>query len=257
MHESFSPRNGAPKKPAAAKRPQKRPTKPPSKAKGTTARKRLSRAPIDPLQWKSLLDAIKPEPVDPVKDDDAHSDEDGSSEHADNDRESMGGEDVINNAADKRSESATSTPHIVPSTQFYMPSTPSTQFVGEQPSSPGLRRNPKNASGEVVCFQCGKMTSTTKYYRCLACGNMKTKMYRLFQKEPKVKSIVDSWSKETKQSFCAANHFSKDLKAAINEVSEYIESDVSGDRYTCDGNFRDDVELAEKYHNRPEQLEAI
>ena len=47
------------------------------------------------------------------------------------------------------------------------------------------------------------------------------------------------------------------MKAAINEFVELTESDVSGDRFTRNGNYRDDVELAEKYHNRPEQLEAI
>ena len=132
-----------------------------------------------------LLGAAGPGPVGFVGGGGAPGDEDISSEHADNDRESMGGEDAINNAADNRSKSARSTPHIVPSTQFYMPSTPSTQFVGEQPSSPGVHRNPKKASGEVVCFQCGELTTNTKYYRCLVCGNMMTKLYRLFLKDKK------------------------------------------------------------------------
>ena len=116
-----------------------------------------------------------------------------------------GSSDMINNAADlqqeERSESAThieSTPQIAPSTQFRgEPPSKSEQKPPEIVESAVVRNN---SSGEVMCFMCGQMGDIKPF------GTIKTRMLRLFQKDEEVKTQYNSWSKESKQDFCAALH---------------------------------------------------
>ena len=142
-----------------------------------------------------------------------------------------------------------STPHIAPSEQAS-----EQEPIIEIVESAVVR---KKTIVEAKCFQCGQTSTSLTSGRCKPCGSIKTRMRRLFKKDREAETRYNSLDKERKQAFCAANHFSKSLKARIAEFSQDAEADGSGQKFMCSGIYRDEDELKEKYHNRLSQFEAI
>ena len=110
-----------------------------------------------------------------------------------------------------------------------------------------------------LCPSCNK-ESVWKVGRCVDCNRFGVKLHRHLKDEDE--DVVADWgqlSREKKNEVFRNHHndHGVDLNALLREVTEEIRSERLVKKFSAKGHMKDMVDLAEKYKNKPDQLEAI
>ena len=109
---------------------------------------------------------------------------------------------------------------------------------------------------DAVCLNAGKLQDDPNkkaFHRCTKCNSFSSRIYRA-----KGKGL--SWaSAEAKQEFFAKhNHLcGKELKKELDFSTIQVERDVAKDQDDEDIEWLDEVDLKDKYKNKPDQLKSI
>lgn len=123
-----------------------------------------------------------------------------------------------------------------------------------------------------VCFVCKKAVTDDDYVvvkkasattwevrRCGQCNRLNTRIRKQLTKNPELQDSWQQLSKTEKHEFFLKNHsaLGDNLKLLINECVTHSHETTSAADFGYTSEWLDEVDLAERFKNKPGQLEAI
>ena len=143
---------------------------------------------------------------------------------------------------------------------------PNTLFNPNKDVEPTRQEGPESAeptsqnNKETWCSQCKNVKFQHPHTRCKGCNTIYNRALECKKKLDRGSiEAYDKMTKEKKAEFIelAKDHMGKELKAKLQIfISKEVEMQQSI-RFSAAGRFLDSPDLAEKYKNKPKQLERI